>query len=218
MNLADRLRAGARVDAAAVDALAAQTNHLRLMDRRIPGPALALQLAGHVNSIRWLLEHAVVSRSRASLAAQLSDAEALAAWVALDGGDVNSAWRHHESARLAAREAESPSLLAHAMVQQAFVLTEIGEVKSALELVRDARSIAGGSVPPLLVSWLWASEGEVIAAAHDNHGSRSAFDRASQALPNDSLDEELPYIQLDRNASCAVARKRAGTTGRRGGG
>jgi hypothetical protein len=59
MNLADQFRSCARIDAAAVDALAAQTNHLRLMDRRIPGPALALQLAGHVNSIRWLLAQAL---------------------------------------------------------------------------------------------------------------------------------------------------------------
>jgi hypothetical protein len=197
MNLADQFRSCARIDSAAVNALAAQTNHLRLMDRRIPGPALALQLAGHVNSIRWLLEHAVVSRSRASLAAELSDVEALAAWVALDGGDVNSAWRHHEAARLAAREAESPSLLAHAIVQQAFVLIEIGEVRSALDLVDEAQSIARSVVPQLLVSWLWASEGEVRAAAHDDLRSRSAFDRALRELPSHSVDQDLPYIQLD---------------------
>ncbi len=196
-GLADRLRSGAGIDPAAVNALAVQTNHLRRLDRQIPGPALALQLTGHVNSIRWLLEHAVLSRSRTALAAELSDAESLAAWVALDGGDVDSAWRHHEAARLAAREAESPALLAHAMVQQAFVLTGIPEVTSAVELVREAQSMAKGEVPQLLVSWLWASEGEVLAAARDNRGSRSAFDAAARTLPTESVDQELPYIQLD---------------------
>jgi hypothetical protein len=196
-DLVDRLRSGAKVDDAAVAALAAQTNYLRVMDRRIPGPALAFQLAGHINSLHWLLEHAVLSRNRTSLAGELSDAEALAAWVALDMSDVGAAWRHHEAARLAAREAESPALLAHAMVQQAFVLTEIGEAGSALDLVREAHSNATGAVPELLISWLWAGEGEVLAAAHDDCGSRSAFDRALGTLPAASPDPELPYIQLD---------------------
>jgi hypothetical protein len=107
LALADRLAVGASIDTESVQDLAAQTNRFRLMDRTLPGPALALQLAGHVNSIQWLLRHTVATRHRSALAAELSDAEALAAWVALDTGDVDAAWRHHESARLAAREAQS---------------------------------------------------------------------------------------------------------------
>jgi tetratricopeptide (TPR) repeat protein len=197
IDLADRLCAGAQVDSAAVEALAARTNHLRLMDRQLPGPALALQLTGHVNGIRWLLEHAVLYQQRRPLAAELSDAEALAAWVALDLGDVNAAWLHHEAARLAAREAESPALLAHAMVQQALVLTEIGQPASALDLVQEARTIVSDAVPALMIAWLWASEGEVLAATKDQYGSRSAFDRAARALPDHVMVSELPYIQLD---------------------
>jgi tetratricopeptide (TPR) repeat protein len=196
LALADRLAAGAAIDTETVNALAAQTNLFRLMDRTLPGPALALQLAGHVDSIQWLLRHTVAMRHRSALAAELSDAEALAAWVALDTGDVDAAWRHHESARLAAREAESAPLLAHAMVQQAFVLTDIGDVQGAVDLVRDARQIAKTNVPRIMSAWLWASEGEVLAAANDSVGSRKAFDRAAQHLP--LFDEsELPYLQLD---------------------
>ena len=166
------------------------------MDRTLPGPALALQLAGHVNSIQWLLRHTVAMHHRSALAAELSDAEALTAWVALDTGDVDAAWRHHESARLAAREAESKPLLAHAMVQQAFVLTEVGDIQGAVDLVRDARQITKAGVPRIMSAWLWASEGEVLAAADDGVGSRKAFDRAVQYLPP-SDDAGLPYLQLD---------------------
>ena len=194
--LADRLAAGAAIDTETVHALAAQTNRFRLMDRTLPGPALALQLAGHVNSIQWMLRHTVAAGHRSALAAELSDAEALTAWVALDTGDVDAAWRHHESARLAAREAESTTLLAHAMVQQAFVLTEVGDVQGAVDLVRDARQIAKTNVPRIMSAWLWASEGEVLAAANDGVGSRKAFARAAQHLP--VFDEsEAPYLQLD---------------------
>jgi len=196
LALADRLAAGAAIDRDTVNALAAQTNRFRLMDRTLPGPALALQLAGHVSSIQWLLRHTVAMRYRSALAAELSDAEALTAWVALDTGDVDAAWRHHESARLAAREAESAPLLAHAMVQQACVLTEVGDVQGALDLVRNARQMAKTNVPRIMSAWLWASEGEVLAAADDGVGSRKALDRAAQYLPG-SDESELPYLQLD---------------------
>jgi hypothetical protein len=70
-------------------------------------------------------------------------------------------------------------------------------MRSALDLVDEAQSIARSVVPHLLVSWLWASEAEVRAAAQDDLGSRSAFDRALRELPSHSVDEDLPYIQLD---------------------
>jgi tetratricopeptide (TPR) repeat protein len=197
-ELAERIRASMHLDAGLVQALAHQTDYLREMDRRLPGLVLVRQLDGHVDTIRELLQHSVLSRHRAPLAAELADAEALAAWVALDLGDVDKAWTHHESARLAAREADSPSLLAHAMVQQAFVLTDVNACENAIELVREARASAGSAVPPRLISWLWASEGEVLASAGDDHGSRTAFDRAADVLPSEPADPELPYIQLDR--------------------
>jgi hypothetical protein len=41
------------------------------MDRTLPGPALALQLDGHVNSIQWLLRHTIAMRHRSALAGKL---------------------------------------------------------------------------------------------------------------------------------------------------
>ena len=110
---------------------------------------------------------------------------------------MSTAWQHHEGARSAALEARSPSLLAHAMVQQALVLIEVGEVTGAVELVREAQGDARGHVPPLLSAWLAASEGEVLAAAGDAGGSRRAFDVATAALPVACGEPDLPYIQLD---------------------
>jgi tetratricopeptide (TPR) repeat protein len=197
-ELAERIRVATTVDHALVQALHNQTDYLRVMDRRLAGVILRQQLLGHLATLRTLLEHAICSDQRVPLSAELSDAEALAAWVALDLGDIEAAWAHHHAARLAAREAESLPLLAHAMMQQAFVLTEINEVDSAVQLAREATTLAGTSVPPLLVAWLRAGEGEVLAAAGDDRGSRVAFDQALGALPRDASDPDLPYIQLDQ--------------------
>jgi tetratricopeptide (TPR) repeat protein len=197
-ELVERIRAATSVDHGLVEALHDQTDYLRLIDRRLAGLILRQQLLGHLATLRTLLEHATCSDQRVPLSAELSDAEALAAWVALDLGDIEAAWTHHHTARLAAREAESLALLAHAMMQQAFVLTEINEVKNAVQLAREAMSLAGTSVPPLLVVWLRAGEGEVLAAAGDDRGSRAAFDQALGALPRDARDPDLPYIQLDQ--------------------
>lgn len=167
------------------------------MDRQVNGLVVVQELDAHLNTIHWLFEHTMSATQRLALAAELADAEALAAWVALDRGDVDKAWHHHENARIFAREAESPALLAHAMVQQAFVLPEIDQAAVAVELVREARTLAGTVIPGLLAAWLWAGEGEVLAAAGDDAGSRRAFDKAIQLLPRDGHDPELPYLQLD---------------------
>ena len=197
-ELAERIRVATSVDHALVQALHDQTDYLRVMDRRLAGVILRQQLLGHLATLRTLLEHAVCSDQRVPLSAELADAEALAAWVALDLGDIEAAWTHHHTARLAAREAESLPLLAHAMMQQAFVLTEINEADSAVQLAREATTTAGTAVPPLLVAWLRAGEGEVLAVAGDDRGSRAAFDKAHAVLPRDASDPDLPYIQLDQ--------------------
>lgn len=196
-ELAERIATAAHVDDTSLMLLAEQTDRLRMMDRQVSGLILRQQLDAHLATLRCLFEHTMTARYRIELAAQLADGAALAAWVALDRGDVDNAWSHHETAKLFAREAESPSLLAHAMVQQAFVLTEIGRPAGAIELAREARHMAGTAVPALLVSWLWAGEGEVLAAAGDGAGSRRAFDNAVRLLPTEGSDPELPYLQLD---------------------
>jgi hypothetical protein len=198
-DLAERVRAATRVDSALMQAFSAQTNYLRLMDRRLAGLALAQQVAGHISSMTWLLEHSILMKHREALASELSDAQALAAWVALDLGEIDRAWAHHEAARQTAREAGSPALLAHAMVQQAFVLTEVNEVNTALDLVSEALTVAGTAVPPLMVSWLSAGEGEVQAIAGNDRHSRAAFDKAAELLPAEPTNPDLPYIQLDRS-------------------
>lgn len=62
-------------------------------------------------------------------------------------------------------------LLTHTMAQQAFVVVDIGEFESAVDLVQDARREAGTKVPPRFRAWLRAAEAEVLAASSDATGS-----------------------------------------------
>jgi hypothetical protein len=49
----------------------------------------------------------------------LVEASTLAGWQALDRAALGQAWTHYERAKAAAREADSPALLAHAIAEQA---------------------------------------------------------------------------------------------------
>lgn len=196
-ELRHRLAAATTVDAGLVALLAQQTDHLRVMDRQLGAPALMEQMRGHVAHLDDLLSHAVRSAERVPLAAILSDAAALAGWQAIDLGAFGMAWRHHETAKAAAREASSAALLAHAAAQQAYVLAELDQPLSAVALAQETRQAAVGAVPALLQAWLWAVQGELAAIAGDRDACLRAFDAAEKSLPADPTDPELPYIVLN---------------------
>jgi hypothetical protein len=85
------------------------------------------------------------------------------------------------------------------MAQQAFVLVEIGEAWSALDLVNEALKEAGSAVPARFHAWLRAAQAEVSAAAGDRLVCQRAFDKAATLLPSgvDASDAEMPYIVLN---------------------
>ena len=101
---------------------------------------------------------------RPALVGVLVEASTLAGSQALDRAALGQAWTHYERAKVAACEAESPSLLAHATAEQAFVLIDLDEPTAADQLAH-ARSIANGTATPLLRAWLAAAHGETLAAA-----------------------------------------------------
>lgn len=136
--------------------------------------------------------------TRTTLADLYADAAALAGWQALDTGQLSAAWDHHEEAKVAGREGSTPAALVHATAQQAYILLELKEARHALELTGYAIAQARGKVPPLLMSWLYAAQGEMYAALTDDSGTHRAFDHAESALPDsDWRDPELPYVILN---------------------
>ncbi|HEY9476407.1 MAG TPA: amino acid ABC transporter substrate-binding protein [Mycobacteriales bacterium] len=196
-ELRQRLATAASVNPSLVRLLAAQTDQLRVMDRQFGALPLLDQMRAHVTHAEELLAHAVLSTQRQPLASVLSDAAALAGWQAIDRAALEQAWRCHETAKAAAREAESPVLLAHAAAQQAYILAELGWPSQAVALARETRVAAQGTVPALVTAWLWAVEGELAADTGNRRDCLSAFEAAEHALPGDPVDPELPYVVLD---------------------
>ncbi|MGH3995410.1 MAG: tetratricopeptide repeat protein, partial [Pseudonocardiaceae bacterium] len=151
---------------------------------------------------------------RPALAGVLVEASTLAGWQALDRTALGQAWTHYEHAKAAAREAESPALLAHATAEQAFVLIDLDETTTttaAVDQLVHARSIANDTATPLLSAWLTAAHGETLAAAGHADDTRRAFDTASDLLPADPVDPTLPFLflgdsHLDRWRGHALAR------------
>lgn len=198
-ELTRQIRNARRVDSQVVRLLAAQTDAIRQLDRRFGAGELLSQLRRHAAHIDRLLAYAVNPSVRRDLAAALTDAHTLAGWQSLDLGEPNSAWNHYRQACEAAREAESPVLLAHAQAEQAVVLTDAGQTSTAIELTEHARDVARRTAPRLLRAWLAAAHGEALAAHGRTSASLNAFEEAAALLPSANGDREpgIPYVALN---------------------
>lgn len=210
-DLLDRLAIGRTVDEGTVDAFAAQVEAARRLDRRFGGVTQLDVLRGLIDQVQDMLRYGGVGGHRAALATVLADAATLAGWEALDRNAVRSAWDLHETAKHAAREAESPTLFAHAAAQQALILTDLGQPDHALEQLAHARQTGDGVAPRLMRAWLAAAHGEGLAAAGDADGAARAFDAAHTLLPSNPREPDLPFlflaaVHLDRWRGNALAK------------
>lgn len=182
-----------------IDTFLGQTELLRTMDRQVGAAQLVDQMQAHLRSMENALTFAVLPASRRPLAVALAGAATLAAWQALNVGAVDRAWRHYELGKSAARDAEAPSYLAHAMGEQAYVLADAGKPDIAVELIREARRVGGTQISSRLVAWLHAAEAELCALAGHSEDCRRALDNAESALPagNDARAPDVASIFLN---------------------
>jgi tetratricopeptide (TPR) repeat protein len=185
------------VDSEVVKLFEVQTQQFRLLDRRIGAARLQAQTEAHVEHMRDFLTYALPGGVRLMLGAATAEGAALAGWQALDLGDPAKAWRLHEIARHAAADSDDPTIIAHVRAQQGYALIDIGRYDDAVRLMSSARKDATGRVPGLLMSWLWAAEGEAHAAAGNETAARQALDTAARILPPDEVTEELPFLALN---------------------
>ncbi|HVQ38261.1 MAG TPA: hypothetical protein VMS31_12050 [Pyrinomonadaceae bacterium] len=211
LELRQRLNASRNVDLAVIDLLREQLDGLRRLDRQMGAIVTYGEVQEKMGQVRLLQAHSLTPSVRSALAGVLSELGALAGWEALDQYDIGRSWDHHELAKQAAHEADSPGLLAHAVAQQAFILSEVGELRLAIAQLTGARSLVKRSAPRLLRAWLAAAHGEGLAAAGRRDAALRAFDAACALLPADPVDPTLPFlflesVHLDRWRGHALAR------------
>lgn len=196
-ELRERLLSARSVDSRTVELFRRQVDDARHLDRRFGAVPLLDQLNEHVTQLDKLLRYSASGASRRTLAEVLADAAMLAGWEALDRGSLKLAWKQHEIAKSAAREAGSSALLAYATGQQAFVLIELDMQAEAVQLLEEAESVGRGKTAGLLCAWLAAARGEGLASHGRAEDALHAFDRASTILPPDTGDDALPFLMLN---------------------
>ncbi|MCP2262243.1 hypothetical protein LX15_005977 [Streptoalloteichus tenebrarius] len=197
-ELRARIAVARSIDVETIEQFQQQVNLARTSDARFGATTVLDQLNSHIAQIQRILTYAVPLRYRARLSAVLTDASTLAGWNSLDRGAIKAAWDHHETAKLAAREADSPSLLAHATAQQAVILLDLGETAAAVENFEVARLLVDRHAPALLRGWLAAAHGEGLAAQGRRDDALRAFDEADALLPADPVDPRMPFLLLNR--------------------
>ncbi|WP_035850676.1 helix-turn-helix domain-containing protein [Kitasatospora azatica] len=200
-ELLGRIDSARSLSLSMVDTFLAQTELLRSFDRQMGAAGLVDQMRAHLSSLEDALTFAVLPDARRPVATALAGAATLAAWQALDVGAVERAWRHYELAKRAASEAESPMYLAHAMAEQAYVLSDAGRAELAVDLVRDAQRTGGSKVSPRLAAWLFAAEAELCAKAGLADDCRQALDRAEAVLPPGEEARDPDMLSLFLNTS-----------------
>ncbi|MGW2961227.1 XRE family transcriptional regulator [Streptomyces sp. NPDC001220] len=195
-----RIDSASSVGTSMVKAFNDQTELLRTMDRELGASGLVDQMTGHLARLEDALNFAVLPITRRPVALALAGASTLAAWQAIDSGAVERAWRHYELAKRAARDAEAPMYLAHAMAEQAYVLCEAGRPALGVDLVRDAQRSLGQDGSPRLRAWLYAAEAELCAhvpgMADD---SRRALEAAMASIPPGTEDRDPDMLSIFLN-------------------
>jgi tetratricopeptide (TPR) repeat protein len=196
-ELLRQITAARSIDATIIRALQAETDMIRLLDRRLGAPAVAGKLEAHISQVETSLCYSLRPGYRQRLAAVLADASALAGWQAIDMGRLPRAWAHFERATTAAREAGDTCLLAFSGGEQAYVLLDLHRPKDALAMVRATYDETRTIVPHKLRGWLRAAEAEMAAAAGLETTCRKALDYAAEEIGYGPGDGDLPYIALN---------------------
>jgi len=197
LDLLRKLNYGAAIDGEVMEIFRAETENLRLLDRRLGAPMTIGRTRAHVEHLQVSIRYTLNSGARRDLARLLGENLTLAGWQSVDLGQLRSAWDYYEDAKTAAREAEDAALLSHATAEQAYVLAELGATGEALELIQATYADYHRSVPARLCSWLKAAEAEIAATNGDERTTRHALESAALSLSGSSQDDQLPYLVLD---------------------
>jgi hypothetical protein len=196
-ELRQRLYASRNVDPAMLALLQSQLRGIRELDRQLGATVAHDEVIAKAMQVGHLLVHAVKDEIRQHLASILSELYCLAGWQALDLGDMVQSWKYYDRASVVALESGSYSFRAMATAGRAFVLAEIDDTSTAVDMIAQVRMSAAQNCSALTRSWLAAAHGEILAADAQETESLRAFEQADALLPVDKIDITGPYVALD---------------------
>jgi transcriptional regulator with XRE-family HTH domain len=146
-SLCDLIGRADDVDGDGLSLLQDHTDHIRVLNRGVGADIALPAVDAHLDTLCRLRSFSLDPAHRKRLSELLHDAACLAAGLCRDQGDDVRAWRYHETAKDAAREADNRDALAHSLAQQAELLAGESQAGRRRFLVSLARRIRGnGSV------------------------------------------------------------------------
>ncbi|GAB3147002.1 hypothetical protein GCM10027258_39720 [Amycolatopsis stemonae] len=196
-ELRQRLKVARRVNADVLALLHDQLTAVRRLDRQLGASTAHEEVTTKIRQVARMRSHSLAPGVRNLLGVLLAEFGTLAGWQRLDMGFVGGSWQFYESAKDAARESGDVAFEVHTAAEQAFVLIDVGETASAVELLCATERRAQPVTGRLLRSWLAAAHGEALAADGQRVASLRAFDRAAALLPTDVSTADGPYVVLD---------------------
>ncbi|MFD9966084.1 tetratricopeptide repeat protein [Amycolatopsis sp. NPDC058986] len=170
---------------------------VRKLDRQLGAATTHDEVATKIRQVMRLRSHSLTPSVRSQLAVLHAECGTLAGWQALDMGAIASSWQFYEQAKAAAAESGDQLFELHCAAEQAFVLIEVNETASAVDLLNTTERRAQRTSNRLLRAWLAAAHGEALAADGQYSASLRAFDRAAGLLPSDATVADGPYVVLD---------------------
>lgn len=197
-SLSKHLETATTIDIEVLGLVRDQLDQLRTLDRKLGARHVLPQTRALGQSVHTWIRYSTVPSERTKLAHILADCSALAGWQSLDIGQLDSAWDHFERAKDAAREAEDIHLQFWAAAEQAYVLAELGRHSAAVNLIDHYRMESKGRVKALLRCWLVAASAELHAQAGNIDTARGTLDKSVWELSSEQLQDDLPYVVLDR--------------------
>src|ERR1022692_1822171 len=176
----------AQVDEGTVSALTAITGAQRRLDSSTPARELVRGVAAHVEMANRLLSRMRRSPLTGGLAAALSEAAGLAAWLHADMCDIGTARTYYRLAIDGARQAGHDLLAGYMLGSLAAFEIDAGDPILGLTFIAKARQQVGKAAHPTPRAWLAGIEALGYATARRDSGAAGeALHQAELAIGSD---------------------------------
>lgn len=165
--------------------LMAITYRYRRMDQGVASWRLIEPAASHLRLLDELYRDVPPSTCRRRLAAAVSEAAGLAAWLCFDMDDAARAHAYYRHAVRAAAAAGDPLLGGYMLGSMGWLAIQVGDGAAALELIQAARSKISPvdpETPATSCAWLAVHEALAQATLRDTRKALTLLDRAGDAV------------------------------------
>lgn len=165
----------------------------RQLEQRTPSKTLTPPVTAHL-ALACDLAHQASGKQRARLAAAVSEAAGLAAWLHADLVEPAQARRFYKMSITAARDSGHPVLAIYMQGSFGQYATAAGGPAHGLRLLRDASARLPRSAPPVARAWLAALEAVALGYLGNRQALKVLDDAARHAEADTGRDPVWPWV------------------------